>query len=74
MSVHVTDHAIERYLERVEHCPWEDARARLERATKSAAAFGCRVVKLGCGSRVVLEGDRVVTVYPRGDRPRQIKG
>lgn len=65
--VHVTRHAAERFIERV------DARLTLSEAIAAlsspviqrAAAFGVAYVKLGTGQRVALEGHVVVTVLPK---------
>lgn len=67
MTIRVTRHAAERYLERV------DPRLTLAEAVKAlsghaiqrAADFGAPYVKLGTGQHVVLEGATVVTVLPR---------
>lgn len=64
--VHVTQHAIDRYIERIEPTLSVDqARARImasEGAIKVAADFGCRCVRTGIGAKSILVGDRVVTV------------
>jgi hypothetical protein len=75
-AVHVSHHAAERYVERVEPCTIEQAKERILRASKAiqaAAAIGCEVVRLGCGARLVIDGLRVIAVYPRGDTPRQCR-
>lgn len=72
----VTHHACERFVERVAACSIDDARARIlgsSRAIEAAAAFGCAIVKLGGGARLVLEGLTVVTVYERYAKPRQCR-
>lgn len=64
----VTAHAIERFMERVRPCRWDEAETELrshERAVLAAASIGCRSVRLGSGARLVLEGSTVVKVYPR---------
>lgn len=84
MTVHVTEHAIDRYCERIANVPREQARAAMlasERAILFAAAFGAHTVRIGCGAKLVLRGlhqVRVVTVLPRDwinradmPRPRQ---
>ena len=67
--IEVTAHAAERYIERVEPAlTYEQARAKLltfERAVTAAAGFGCKVVRLGNGGKLVLDGARVVTVLGR---------
>jgi hypothetical protein len=72
----VTHHACERFAERVEQCSIGAARDRIlgsARAIEAAAAFGCAIVKLGGGARLILEGLTVVTVYERHARPRQCR-
>lgn len=72
--IHVTRHAADRYYERVEVCP--DPRAAILAhaiAIERAALAGSRCVRLGNGARLVLDGLTVVTVYRKGDMPRQIK-
>jgi hypothetical protein len=72
----VTHHACERFVERVAACSIDDARDRIlgsSRAIETAAAFGCAIVKLGGGARLILEGLTVVTVYERHARPRQCR-
>jgi hypothetical protein len=66
----VTRHACERFVERVDPCAslaQADAAIRLsERAVTIAATIGCRIVRLGCGAKLVLCRDTVVTVLARG--------
>lgn len=70
MTIHVTQHAVERFQERVSNIPDADARAALScPAVLMAAEIGAPYVKLGTGQRIVLEGSRVVTVLPK-DNPR----
>jgi hypothetical protein len=74
--IKVTDHACRRFAERVERCSLDDARLRIlaaSRAIEAAAAFGCEVVRMGGGARLVLNGLTVVTVYQRGTFPRQCR-
>lgn len=62
---HVTRHAIDRYRQRVADLTDDEIAAILDSPTiRDAIAFGCRSVKLGTGHRVVLRGDKVVTVNP----------
>lgn len=65
----ITAHAATRWCERVNPrlTPVEAVTAlrAYERAVDRAAAFGCECVKLGCGARLVLKGDAVVTVLGR---------
>lgn len=71
----VTAHACERFCERVRPCSFDEARDAVlshARAIEKAIAFGCEVVRLGDGCRIILQGDRVVTVLRRDQRPEQI--
>lgn len=76
MSIHVSRHACQRYAERVAPCSLADARKHIlesSRAIEAAAKFGCQVVRRWKGERLVLEGDRVVTVYAAHVLPMQIR-
>jgi hypothetical protein len=68
MSAHVTRHAAERWIERVNPCATLDqAKAEIrrhERAIVLAASIGCRVVRLSHRHRLILDGENVVTVLP----------
>lgn len=66
MTPTLTTHAIQRAQQRIPGVTTEDqARAILtSRAIVAAIAFGCRLVKLGTGNRVILRGATVVTVIP----------
>lgn len=65
----ITVHACQRFIERIDRAASLDqARAEIlshERAIIKAADFGCRVVKLGCGGRLLLRGATVVSVLSR---------
>lgn len=64
----ITQHAVDRYIERVDPVAPAKARAAIEAAfpvIRKAAAFGCDTVVLGNGGRLVLQGDVVVTVLPK---------
>lgn len=74
--IRITDHAVQRYAERVEPCSLADARTRImaaARGIEAAARIHCEVVRLGNGARLVLERSTVVTVYGRGVLPRQCR-
>lgn len=61
----ITQHAIERFQQRVRPCSDEEARSCLScRGIITAIEFGARLVKLGTGQRVILRGQTVVTVIP----------
>lgn len=64
----VTRHAAQRYCERVDQrISLNEAYAAIlthSPAILAAGRFGCRVVRLGCGARLVLSGVTVVTVLP----------
>jgi hypothetical protein len=64
----VTDHAVNRYVERVANVDHDVARDCIMSARAVidiAADFGCRCVLLGNGARLKLAGDVVVTVLPK---------
>lgn len=71
MSVHVTHHAIDRYIERIAPVDRVAARAMImsaERAIEFAAAFGAHTVRIGNGAKLAITGRDhigVVTVLPR---------
>lgn len=74
--IFVTPHACQRYTERVRQCSFEDAKAHIlgaSRAIEAAAAFGCEIVRMGGGERLVLDGSTVVTVYAPHTLPRQLR-
>ena len=65
-KVHVTQHALLRYIERVERVTLAEARARImssEKAIIAAADFGCSHVLLPCRAKLALCGLHVVSVY-----------
>lgn len=66
--IRVSKHAIVRYRERIRACSITDARAAIllhSRALEAAAAMGARIVRLGDGSRLILDGLTVVTVFSK---------
>ncbi len=67
-AVHVTMHAAQRYVERIDgRLTIEEAFAAIQEhgpAISAAAAFGCHVVKTS-RAKLVLQGNRVVTVMNR---------
>lgn len=74
--IHVSPHAVERFQERVAPLPFDEAKAAIlahSPALEKAADFHCEVVRCGDGSRLVLDGHRVVTVYARDMLPRQCR-
>jgi hypothetical protein len=68
MPVHVTKHALQRYIERVEAVSLKTARARIEaceRTILAAVAIGCKRVVMPCRATLILGGGAtVVTVNP----------
>lgn len=67
MSLIVSQHAICRYIERVEPVSEACARERLSTpAFVAATAFGAKYVKLHGGARAVVLNNTVVTVLERG--------
>lgn len=74
MTLHVSNHAVLRYQQRVAPVSMEQARAALSStAIQRAAEFGATYVRLGTGQRVVIQGSTVVTVQPADHYARQIK-
>lgn len=70
MDIIITNHAVERYQERVENVPRAEVKRRLtSRAVAAAVSFGAPVVKLATGHRVVIVENRVVTVHPPCSNP-----
>lgn len=71
--MNISHHARVRWIERVDPSASLDDAARAigasERAIEAAATFGCSVVRLGNGARLVLAGDSVLTVMAPGSRP-----
>jgi len=68
VEIEVTWHAIQRWIERVEPgLTLAEAREHImahSRALEAAASIGCSSVRLSCGSRLILDGHKVVTIYP----------
>lgn len=65
----ITDHAIDRYCERVSPVTRDEARRLLSTpAVQLAASFGAEYVKLGSGQRIVIDNMMVVTVLPANTR------
>lgn len=65
----VTKHAVERYQERIAAIPAAEARTRIRSAASAvhaAASFGASVVRMGDGTKLIIDGTTVVTVLPRG--------
>ena len=66
----VSEHAIARYRERVAPVSEKQAREVLGgEFIRKACEFGADTIVLRNGSIVVIEGDCVVTVLPKGSRP-----
>jgi hypothetical protein len=66
--IRVTRHACQRYQQRVEPVTQRIARERIlshSRALEAAAAMGAKLVRLGDGSRLVLNGCTVTTVFAK---------
>lgn len=65
--IHVTQNAIDRYIELIEPVSREVARSRIasaERGVEAAARFGAFVVKTAT-AKLIIQGHRVVTVLPK---------
>lgn len=73
--IHVTHHAADRWVERVSpQLSRDQAAAEIRDHTPAivkAAEFGCTIVRLGNGARLILEGRKVITVYGRDMRRLQ---
>jgi hypothetical protein len=66
--IHVTRHACQRYQQRIEPVTQRVARDRIlshSRALEAAVAMGAKIVKLGDGSRLLLTGCTVTTVFAK---------
>lgn len=69
---YVSDHAVLRYLERVQRIDVEAVRRKLAvEAVDVAAQLGCDTVVLGDGTRLKLHGDVVATVLEARKFKRQ---
>ena len=65
MTLHVTQHAIDRYRERVADIPDQAIVAQLTTdAVLAAARFGAPYVRLSTGQRIVIVKHKVITVLP----------
>ena len=68
VSFHISAHACQRFVERVNpKLTLAEAHAEIEahaRAIEAALSLGCKCVRLGNHARLILDGPRVVTVYP----------
>jgi len=74
MGVHVTAHAVVRFIERVRPCSEDQARIALSTPAISVAAdFGAHSVKLGTGHRIVIEQGCIITVLPKPAKRRRIR-
>lgn len=61
----ITDHAVERFQQRVRPCTADEARTALSSpAVQAAALFGAQFVRLATGHRIALKGHVVMTVIP----------
>lgn len=76
-AIHVTEHAVDRYCERVANVPRDVVRARLlaaKRGILCAARFGAQCVLLHGGVRLIIEADdsgvRILTVLGPGQYRR----
>jgi hypothetical protein len=62
-TIHVTDHALVRYLERVHGVDVEGLRKRIGRSVHSAVEHGASGVRIN-GVRYRLKQNRVITILP----------
>ena len=67
-TVAVTDHAVLRWLERVERVDIAGLRAQIAASAEVGVAFGAAIVVVS-GGKLVLEGETVVTVL----RPQHVR-
>lgn len=68
----ISDHAVLRYLERVKGVDVESIRKEMNSpALRAAVEIGATSVKLGCGARLRIKGDTVVTVLANWMRNRK---
>ena len=73
-AVLVTAHALERYRRRVENVSDAEAYCRLASPhIQAAIELGARSVILPSGHKIVLHGNRVVTVKPRHREKRRAR-
>lgn len=71
--MHVTDHAIERFRERVANLSKAEIVAALNSpAIQAADRFGAPFVKLGTGQRIVIHNHAVITVLPADKYPASL--
>lgn len=67
--ISITRHAVNRWIQRIDpHADYETAERAIRshaRAVCIADAFGCGVVKLASGVRLICDGRKVVTVAAR---------
>lgn len=69
----ITDHAVQRFQERVRPCSDHEARTALSTpAVQAAALFGAQFVRLATGHRIALKGHVVMTVLPPDHFKRQV--
>jgi hypothetical protein len=74
--IYIHPHAVTRFQERVAPVSYDDARAEIlshAKAIECAASFGCQIIKLGNGARLIIDGENVITVYARKVLPRQCR-
>lgn len=67
----VTDHAVLRYLERVQGQPIEQVREHIRKTCEAAAALKATCVRAE-GARFEIVDNRVVTVAPDGLQPSKL--
>jgi len=71
--VHIAQHAIMRYQERVENLPEEKIIEILSRPIfEKAVKFGAPFVKLAHGQRAVIENGAIVTILPSVAKQRYL--
>lgn len=66
--LHVTDHAVLRWLERVEGTDMNAVREKIRLAVAVGERAPDGAIHVGNGS-IIMEDDRIVTILARGQRP-----
>lgn len=73
MGIHVTQHAIDRFIQRVARVTRAEAVIALSSpAVHCADRFGAPFVRLGTGQRIVIHDHTVITVLPKDTSPASL--